>query len=281
MKFIAFPTCAAACLVFASVSQATPYLPPPYAGAGGNVDGVFAPELPYTYYNCGGPGACTPPLPPVLGSSAYDVVSGAAATGYISAGPSPSATASAIGPYAWGEGILLYSFAVVGPSGPLPLVVTGKVSVSGTGTSFSANAFVTLPDRNQITACVGDCGGASFLGETFVYPVTVIANEVYPIGVSVNAHAYSADSNAQAVADPYVAFASGFTLASEYTFVFSQGIQNLPGAVGGPIDEPSAFATLLGGLSALGALRIARRKPWRALANSQPSLSYGAGRSSD
>jgi hypothetical protein len=182
--------------------------------------------------------------------------------------PSPSLTAgAAIGPsvipgiFGRGSGILQYGVEIIGPAASVPVLidVAGAASAFATsGASFAVESRWDLLDSSSSLA--GDDIRSGQLSGSFAQnfdhrvSLTLAANHVYTVFMLADAAAAATDEGSRATSsasiDPIFSFGPGVDTQS-YSFVFSEGIGNVPLTV----PEPSTFVLLSTGLLFLGLLR--------------------------
>lgn len=187
-----------------------------------------------------------------------------------SATPSPLLMANAaIGPslipgiFGRASGFLNYGLEIVGPAGPVPVLieVSGAASASAlTGASFALESRWDLLDFGSSLA--GDDIRSGQLTGSFsedfnrTVSLTLVANHVYTVFMLADAAAAATLEGSRATAaafvDPVFSFGPGVDPQS-YTFVFSEGIGNSAAPAGVP--EPTTLVLLSAGLLASGVRR--------------------------
>jgi len=176
----------------------------------------------------------------------------------------PSATPSIFGRAA---GFLNYGVEVVGPAGPVPVLidVAGAATASApSGASFAVESRWDLLDFGSSLAGddirSGQLSGSFSKNFDHTVSLTLMANHVYTVFMLADAAAAAtlegSRATARAFIDPIFSLGPGVDPQS-YTFVLSEGIGNArPTAV---VPEPGTLTLLSASVLALGVLR--RRRP--------------------
>jgi PEP-CTERM motif len=159
-----------------------------------------------------------------------------------------------------------YNFVVQGPSGVVPIIVTGSGSEGGTSTGVDAN-FNSLDAALQVSGpgvsvlnYFPQGGPGSFtLNNTSSYQ----ANQSYQIQMIAEGAAnagYGGSASFFANVDPVFKIDPTFANANEYSLLFSPGVGNSVS----PVPLPSTWGMMLMGLIGLGFIGY-RQKSNRAL----------------
>lgn len=191
--------------------------------------------------------------------------------------PTPTVFTFATGAHVVSVSSLTYYFEILGPDGTMPVTVHGavKTKTSIFGTSFADALFVLGKGVHFSTAtgagllgystcsgsldCTSYCPTAAPCADVrFNTSIELATNTIYGIFI----HSFSQAQGggyASSVVDPFVTF--DFPSA-DHSFVFSEGISNLPT---GGVPEPTAWALMLVGLGLAGAtVRRAKQATLRA-----------------
>jgi hypothetical protein len=187
--------------------------------------------------------------------------------------PSPSIVANAdIGTglvaiiFGRGDGILTYSFEIMGPSGTVPVLidVAGAISGSATpGASFAVESRWDLFDLGHVRLAGDDIRSGQLSGDfnqNFSHSVSLslAANQVYSVSILADASSAATDLGSHATAnafiDPIFSIGPGVNPLS-YSFSFSDGIGN---AASAGVPEPGTLVLLSSALLSLGVLRLHR-----------------------
>ncbi len=175
---------------------------------------------------------------------------------------------------------LTYYLEIVGPgSGFAPLVTTGGGSVSSfNGGLGYAELFVLSPGIGGVTAVVSSNGVTTAPADDGFIPLlpdnsifSINYTKMFPINspievqmiVSSQTDFEFGPSQASAFMDPMFSIDPSFLNADQFSIIVSDGIGNGNGPVGGGVPEPSAWALMLVGFGALGAMLRARRSASR------------------
>ncbi len=186
--------------------------------------------------------------------------------------PSPSIVASAdLGPsnigniFGRADGVLTYSLEIIGPSGPVPVLidVAGGVSASSTpGATFVVESRWDLLDPASVSVAGDDIRSGQLSGSfsrnfSHTVSLTLSANQVYSVFMLADAEAaptlVGSRATADAFIDPIFSFGPGVDPLS-YSFQFSDGIGNAIATV----PEPRTLALASAGLLFLSLLRRRR-----------------------
>ena len=178
--------------------------------------------------------------------------------------PAPAMTAEArIGPndlpsiFGRADGLLTYALEIIGPSGPVPVLIDVAGSASGfsdDGASFAVESRWDLLDGDVVLAGddirSGQLSGRFNQGFGRRVGLTLAANHLYSVFLLADAAAAAtlegSQSSALAIIDPVFTLGPGVD-PSLYAFSFSDGIGNgapVPAAV----PEPGTLALLGAGL---------------------------------
>jgi hypothetical protein len=187
--------------------------------------------------------------------------------------PSPSIVANAdIGTglipiiFGRGDGILTYSFEIIGHSGAVPVLIDAAGAVSGSatpGASFAVESRWDLFDLGHVRLAGDDIRSGQMSGEfnqnfSHTVSLSVAANQVYSVSMLADASSAATDlgshATANALIDPIFSFGPGVDPLS-YSFIFSDGIGN---AASAGVPEPGTLVLLSAGLLSLGLVRLHR-----------------------
>lgn len=204
---------------------------------------------------------------------------GVSATAAANFSPSPDETAVAAVIGQGGSTALAdiqYYFEAVGPSGiSVPIILTASGGVTPGLASANTAELQLIPPSGGAQLLVSACASALPAGNfcaanglteqpsfSIAAPETITSDAIYSITMDLDISANTlvlpgggADSQSGFI-DPVVTIDPSFSLADEFTLVFSPGVGNTPA---GTIPEPSGWQILLVGLAAAAGVQRIRR----------------------
>ena len=221
-----------------------------------------------------------------VGDVAGGVTVNASGVALGGADPSASASISRTGnPGSGGNGLYsaegnsMYSFEVSGPSGSIiPVVLTGSgaVQLMGGGPNLGASATISVLEADNSGAFHNfydalACGGNTTYTDGPCYGIASPLTPTFSISTTLNVQSdtlYQVDADASladtgdnsefsadASVDPTIQIASNFTGASNYSLVFSPGVNAVT-----PVPEPASAALLVGAVAGVTFVTRGRRR---------------------